>query len=72
MAESFAKVDTYLVTYQCGICGQGELRPGNTVLTCSPPLYPHRCTVCKNTENLDRRYPYVAYKEPSGYGMVTV
>jgi hypothetical protein len=43
-------------------CGIGRMRPTGTVLTMSPPLYPHACNRCGKGENYEVQYPYMEYR----------
>ncbi len=38
--EQEKEVRVIQVDYKCPVCEKGYMRAGNTVLTCSPPIYP--------------------------------
>jgi len=63
MPELEYQVEYYGVAYVCDDCGDGYMiREGNIMLTMNPPLFPHRCTTCGATKNLEEGYPTVRFR----------
>lgn len=71
MGEVTSPVRAVSIRYMCDQCGEGEMKSGDTVLTCNPPIYPSTCTKCGHRENMRDRYPHMRYEPadttPPGY-----
>lgn len=55
-------VKTVWIGYWCDQCGQGEMKHVGTMLTSSPPQYPHKCTNCGYEETFWSSYPQITYE----------
>jgi len=59
--ESRSTKEIVKVELRCDKCG-GEILPTGTALMSNPPIYPHVCTTCGNTEQVNKIYPYTELK----------
>lgn len=62
MAEREREVKTYQVDYLCDECDSGLMQPLGSVLTSSPPQYPHGCTNCGARKTFHHCYPRIVTK----------
>ena len=56
MKRTMIELRTFKVYLWCD-CG-AQMKWNNTCLTVNPPLFPHTCMGCGNTETVHQSYPY--------------
>lgn len=66
MTEQWAIVETHHVIYNCDEPGCGKQMVGDgSVLTCTPPKYPHRCD-SGHYAQLSKSYPRIEFVDANG------
>lgn len=63
MAEKRVEVKMYQVTYTCGACGVGKMKPTGISLMSNPPQYPHKCNKCGYENTFRSTYPKIVYEQ---------
>ncbi|MFA5174700.1 MAG: hypothetical protein WC438_05960 [Candidatus Pacearchaeota archaeon] len=61
--EEIKKVETVQIDYKCPDCDKGYLRPTGVPSPRNPTFYQHKCTCCGYTEDINKKYPYIEYRE---------
>ena len=51
------------VKYICPFCNEGEMKADHTSTERMPHMFPHKCTKCNKTMQLEKVYPYVEFDE---------
>lgn len=62
--ETFIKVETFRVEYECDECGNGKMEFNGVSNPTWPPLYHHDCTNCgANQVFRGEKYPKIVTKD---------
>ena len=67
MAERDFEVKAIGVDYVCDACGTGTMQQNGKMITEGilandlGPKWPHKCTACGHTANLDASYPFIKH-----------
>jgi hypothetical protein len=58
MAE-IREVKSKQLDQRCPLCQNGWMRPTGLMVTGTPPMHQHKCTLCSHEQSYPVRYPYI-------------